>query len=849
MDAPDHDHRPRSALTRSSRVQALLTELTLDEKASLTAGADMWHGHAVPRLDIPAMKVSDGPAGVRGERWVGTTSACTPCGTALGATWNPELLREVGEVLGDEAISKGVDIVLAPTVNLHRNPLAGRNFECFSEDPHLSAVAATAVIDGIQGRGVGACVKHLVANDSEYERHSISSEVSERVLRELYLVPFEAAVLDGRVVAVMSAYNRLNGTYCASHEWLLREVLKGEWGFDGIVVSDWWGTKGDDAAEGGLDLEMPGPPIHLGPRVAERVRMGELPPELLDEAVGRVLGVADRLGVLDRSTRAPERSDDLSAHRDVLLRAATEAVVLLRNDPVDGTPVLPLDATALGRVALLGPSADVPAALGGGSAAVNPHHVTTVRDGLAARLGGSVEIVHEAGVAGSRTVPSVDQRRVHEPGAPAQPGLRVDYHAGRNLEGDPVHIETVASPRLVWLGDPAPGVAGGDFSVRVSGTFTAEQSGPQTFSLVTGGEGGRVLIDGTTVLDNFGSAERGSTFFGLGSTEITTQVEMAAGQQVELVAEMSSFDGLPAAALLLGHRAPLPGDAFERAVAAARTSDVAVVVVGLDQDSETEGEDRRTLALPGRQGELVRAVVDANPRTVVLVNAGSVVDLDPTDGAPALAQTWYLGQEAGDAVAALLVGDIAPSGRLPMTYGHRLEHWPSWNNYPGEHGRVLYGEELFMGYRGFDEGDRTPRFPFGHGLGYTTFEWTAAAVDRDELSIGGVHPDRARTAALVRVELTNVGDTAGSEVVQCYVHDGSGHLRRPDQELRRFAKVHLEPGEAATVELILSERDFAAWDPDRGEWFVAPGDYELRLGASSRDLRALLEVEIVDQEA
>ena len=830
--------------TRSERVRELLSQLTLEEKASLTAGADMWHGHAVPRLGVPALKVSDGPAGVRGERWVGTTSACAPCGTALGATWNPELLREVGAVLGEEALSKSVDIVLAPTVNLHRNPLAGRNFECFSEDPHLSAVSAVAIIDGIQSRGVGACVKHLVANDSEFERHTISSEVGERVLRELYLVPFEAAVRDARVVSVMSAYNRLNGTYCASHEWLLGQVLKGEWEFTGIVISDWWGTKGDDAAEGGLDLEMPGPPIHLGPRVAERVRDGELPVAVLDEAVGRLLEVAERVGVLDRPERAPERSEDRDTHREVLLRAATEAVVLLRNDPVDGVPVLPLDPGTLGRLALVGPAADVPAALGGGSAAVNPHHVTTVRDALAARLGDSVEILHEPGIAGSRTVPPLDRRRVRPPGSTDGEGMRVEYHAGRNLEGEPLHTEVVATPRLVWLGDPAPGVSGGNFSVRVSATFTAELDGLQTFSLVTGGEGGRVLIDGDTVLDNFGTTGRGTMFFGLGSEEITTEIPMVAGQQVEVAAELSSFDGLPAAALLLGHRSPLPADAFDRAVEAARSSDVAVVVVGLDQDSETEGGDRRTLALPGRQGELVRAVAAANPRTVVLVNAGSVVDLDPADAAPALAQTWYLGQETGHAVAALLVGDDSPSGRLPMTYGHRLEHWPSWHNYPGEDGKVLYGEELFMGYRGFDEDDRSPRFPFGHGLGYASIEWGDVAVDREELPIAGVDPGRERAALEVTVELTNTGDLAGAEVVQCYVHDGSGHLRRPDQELRRFAKVHLEPGATALARLTMSERDFAAWDPEQGGWTVAPGSYELRVGASSRDLRALIDLDV-----
>ncbi|MHB1140059.1 MAG: glycoside hydrolase family 3 protein, partial [Microthrixaceae bacterium] len=711
----------------SQRVEELLAELTTEEKASLTAGADMWHGHAVERLGIPALKVSDGPVGVRGDRWVGTTSACTPCGTALGATWNVDLLVEVGRVIGEEARSKSVDIVLAPTVNLHRHPLAGRNFECYSEDPLLTARSAAAVIDGIQSAGVGACIKHFVANDSEHQRHTISSAVGARVLRELYLVPFEHAVVRTDVVSVMSAYNRLNGTYCAEHEWLLREVLKGEWGFEGLVVSDWWGTMSPAAAEGGLDLEMPGPPKHLGPALAERVRAGELHESVLDEMVRRLLSVMDRLGLLDRSEPRPaERSEDRPEHRAVLRRAATESIVLLRNEPVDGVPLLPLRTEELRRIALVGPNADVPAALGGGSAAVNPHHVVTVRDGLRAALPDSVELVHEIGVHAARNAAPLDRRRVHTTGPDGRrvEGMTIEYFTNRGLAGPAAVTEVVPTPRLTWMGaEAAPGVATDDFSVRVRGTFTADVDGPHTFALVTGGTGGRVLLDGEVLLDNHEGQEPGTTFFGLGSAEIRATVELAAGEECELVGEFTSYDRLKVGAFLLGHVPPVPADAIERAAAAAAAADVAVVVVGLDQDSETEGEDRASMALPGAQDELLRAVIAANPATVVLVNAGSVVDLDAAEGAPAIAQLWYLGQEAGDAVAAVLTGAASPSGRLPTTYGRRVQDWPSDVNYPGDAGQVLYGEELFMGYRGFERRDVEPRFCFGHGLGYSTFEW------------------------------------------------------------------------------------------------------------------------------
>lgn len=833
----------------SARVEQLLATMDLDEKASLTAGADMWHGHGVERLDLVALKVCDGPVGARGASWVGTTSACAPCGTALGATWDPELLREVGQVLGEETRSKSSDILLAPTVNLHRNPLAGRNFECFSEDPHLTSVAAVAIIEGLQATGVGACVKHLVANDSEFERHTISSEVTERALRELYLAPFEAAVVDAHAVSVMSAYNRLNGTHCAQHRWLLTDVLRDEWGFDGIVISDWWGTKGDESLDAGLDLEMPGPPTHSGPRTAERVRAGELPEEVLDATVRRLLGTMERLGVLDLTERPEERSEDLPEHREVLRRAARESIVLLRNETVDGTPVLPLDPTTLRRIAVIGPNADIPAALGGGSAAVNPHHVVTVLDGLRESLGDRVEIVHEIGVGSSGTTPPLDRRRCR----PADPrhgeqGLTIDYFGNRELAGDVVATAHVPSPRLVWLGNqPAEGVSTGDFSFRLRGTFTADAAGEHTFSLIAGGAGARLTVDGVTVLDNFTDRRPGSAFFGLGSEEIRAAIALEQGQAVELCAEFVSFDGMGVAAFLLGHEPPVASDGIERAAAAAADSDVAVVVVGLDQDSETEGEDRLTLSLPGRQADLVRAVAAANPRTVVLVNAGSVVDLDCADDAAAIAQTWYLGQETGHSVAEILTGAHSPAGRLPMTYGRRVEDWPSWLNYPGESGAVLYGEELFMGYRGFDERGTDPRWCFGHGLSYTTFEWGATTVDHDMVPIAGPGAARHVPALTVTVEVTNTGDRPAHEVVQCYLHDGTGQRRRPDQELRAFAKVLLEPGERRAVELTLDERSFAAWDPTGADWTVAPGSYEVRVGPSSRDLRGTVMVDVIER--
>jgi beta-glucosidase len=814
--------------TGSSRVNGLLAEMTLDEKAALTAGVNMWFGTGVERLGISPIKVSDGPAGVRGQRWVHSTAACTPCATALGSTWDPATVAAVAEVLAEECATKDVDVLLAPTVNLHRHPLAGRNFECLSEDPFLTATLAVAHIESLQRAGTGACIKHFVANDSEFERMSISSEVDEVALRELYLMPFERAV-DAGVAAVMSAYNRLNGTSCSEHHWLLTELLKVEWGFEGAVISDWWGTYDGAAAEGGLDLEMPGPPIHLGPVLAERVRSGDLDEALVEDKARRILTTMDRFGGLDRPPRGAERSVDEPRHARVLRAAAADGIVLLRNDPVDGAPVLPL-SPAVTKVAVIGPNADAHTMLGGGSASMNLHHAVTVLDGLRAALGPDVELVHEHGVDATRSAHPLPERWTD--------GIVVDYFANREWTGDPVYSATASDLRLVWMGDLPDGVPEGQFSVRAAATFVAPEDGTWKLSLVTGGAG-RVRLDGAVVLDNFEHREPGTEFFGLGSAEITHEFRTSAGARHEVVADFECIEGLGVGALMVGLRPPVAPDGIERAAAAAAHADVAVVVIGMDQSWEGEGGNRADLSLPGRQAELVAAVSAANPRTVVLLNSGAVVSLDGTEAAPALVQTWYLGEEHGNAVADVLTGAIDPGGRLPMTWGRNVEDWSSHEGYPGADGKVTYGEGLLVGYRDFDAHDRDPAFCFGHGLSYGTSTWG---------DVSGL-PESADAATLeagieIRVPLHNDGDRPVTEVVQCYVGAPGEFPGRPLRELRSFSKVRLNPGERSDAVLRLDRRSFSRWDPSSGSWSVMAGAHTVHLGRSSRDQLVELLVDV-----
>jgi beta-glucosidase len=802
----------------SSRIDELLRECTIDEKAAMVAGVDMWHTAAVERLGIPALKVTDGPIGARGERWTGGKSAAFPCGTALAATWDLDLVREVGARIGNEAVRKRCHVLLAPTVNIHRHPLAGRNFECYSEDPYLTARIAVAFIDGVQAQNVGCSVKHFAANDSEHERMTISSEVDERTLREITLPPFEAAVREAGAWSVMGAYNKLHGTYCCEHPWLLDELLKQEWEFDGVVVSDWYATHSTaPSANAGLDLEMPGPPQWFGPKLADAVRAGEVDEKRLDDMARRILLVLERAGALDAPTPGPEESVDDPVDRDVAQRAASGSFVLLQNRG----NTLPLENLA--TIALIGPNADIPHVMGGGSARVPTHDLVSPLVGMRHRFA-DVEILHERGCTNHKITPSLDTRFVD--GA-----LQIEYYAGRERTGDPVLVEDTQRAYFTWMG-PVGGGVPDDFSVRLHATLVPPESGAWTMSIVQAGRA-RVLVDGDVVLDNWNPTERGEAFYGMGSKELVDTIDLVAGTRYDLVVE-----AIPAAPALgglsVGLEPPAGDDLVDRAVEAARRADVAVLVVGSDGQWETEGNDRESMTMPGAQDELVRAVAAANPRTVVVVNAGSPVSMPWAEDVAAILQCWFAGEEWGNALADVLSGDVSPSGKLPTTFPVRLEDTPAFTTYPGEQGYVRYGEGVFVGYRWYDTRKIEPQFPFGHGLSYTTFEL-------GELS-WNVNTGDARVR--IQVPVTNTGARRGAEVVQCYVRDVDARVARPPQELKAFTKVWLDPGETQTVTFDLDRRAFAFWDIERHDWTVEPGEFELRIGTSSREILRHVTIEL-----
>lgn len=810
------------------RITTWLEALTLEEKVAMLAGESAWFTMSVERLGIPRIKVTDGPNGARGEGSSAkqkTTAACFPVGIALAATWNRDLLHQVGAALAEEARTKSAHVLLAPTVNIHRSPLNGRNFECYSEDPYLTAEIAVAYIKGVQSKGVGATIKHFVCNDSEFQRNSISSEVGERALREIYLLPFKAAVHQANVWAVMTAYNRVNGTYASEHDRLVNDILKDEWGFDGLVMSDWTGTYSSlPAVRHGVDLEMPGPTRWRGEKILTAVKNGEVDIAVIDDHVRRLLRTILRVDAENRPATAPEKSIDDPAHRALARRAATEAIVLLKNDPA----VLPLEPQKLKSVAIIGPNAKVAQIMGGGSAQVPAHYRVTPFEGVMSKLNKDTQVDYELGCLNDRMLPVLDERHLAPANAETgETGLYAEYFDNLELAGEPVQTLLASSTQQIWF-DENPLLIQ-TFSARFTGVFTPTVDGPHGFSLTSNGPT-RVLLDGDVIFDHWTQPPVKRGLFSPAANEVMVEIDMAAGQAYTLTIEHSQGKKISFYGFRLGCRTPDVTPSIARAAEIAAQADVALIFAGLNSDWESEGGDRLHMDLVGEQNALIAAVAAANPRTVVVLNTGSPVTMPWLDDVAAVVQAWFGGQEMGNAIADILFGEANPSGKLSETFPVRLADNPAYINYPGENGKVHYGEGIFVGYRYYEKKQITPLFPFGFGLSYTTFAYSDLRLSADVIT-----PDQALT---VQVDVTNTGDRAGQEVVQLYVRDVVSNLARPPKELKGFAKVHLAPGETKTTSMVLDRESLAYYDDRLQQWLAESGEFEVLVGSSSQDIHA-----------
>ena len=616
--------------------------------------------------------------------------------------------------------------------------------------------------------------------------------------------------------------------FACSHDELVNGVLKREWGFDGFVVSDWFAALETRAnALGGLDLEMPGPPQAWGERLLQAVAAGEVPESVLDEAVRRILRTLERTGKFDAPEDAPERHDPDPAAAALTRELAGAGMVLLKND----ADILPLDPGALKRLAIIGPNVLEPQIMGGGSSQVNPHSISRPLQALQARLP-DTRIDFEPGVLTHKYIPAPPSGVLHCADDPDAHGLTITGWASSDFTGEPDPKRNTQRNELMFS------VLNGDAdsqprSVRAEGVLEPDVSGTWTFGLAAAGKA-RMFLDDVEIIDNWTAPRRGDLYFGNGSTEVRASCELDAGRRYRLRIDYSASPDLRWQALRYGVLPPVPGDLLERAVAAAQDADAVVLLVGTNRDWETEGNDRESMQLPGRQNELISAVCKANPATVVVLNTGSPVNMPWLPVAPAVLQAWFAGQSFGDALVDILLGTVNPSGRLPLTFPRRLQDTPAFGNYPGEFGHVRYGEGVFVGYRWYDARDIAPLFPFGHGLSYTQFDYGAPVAS------GTPGTDSFR----ITVPVTNIGARAGAEVVQAYVAPPATGVLRPPKELKAFARVALEPGASEAVVLEFDTEAFAHWDPRRHAWNNAAGSYRVLIGASSRDVRCELMVTV-----
>jgi beta-glucosidase len=818
VGAPDEAARERA-------VEAALAGLDLVSMVRLVDGLDLWTLPALPEIGLRSLVMSDGPVGVRGTVWgAGGRTVMLPSPTALAATWDPDLARLAGRLLAQEARRKGVHVLLAPTINLHRSPLGGRHFECYSEDPLLTAEIAAGYIAGVQEGGVAAVPKHFVANDAETDRYTVDVRVDERTLRELYLAPFEVAVRRAGAWALMSAYNSVNGTAMTEHEALQRRLLKDEWGFDGCVVSDWFaGRDGVRAALGGLDVAMPGVAPVFRRGLVEAVRAGTVPDAAVAEMARRALRLAARTGALDGAAPAvapnalPAAIDGAALAREV----AARSFVLLRNDGV-----LPLAPGALRRVAVAGGAARALTAMGGGSAEVGGGAAVSALEGLRDALPAAVSVTYAAGASPRTRIPAAAEGFA----------LRAILRDG---EGRVLAEQPLATGLARWLGD-LPG--GADHaalrSVEIAGTFTPAASGAHRLA-VEGAGAFRMEVAGSVVFDGvnevLGGDGPGAGF--LNPPSLVVEVELAAAATVAVSLRHTVEPGMPVpfVSFALGHADPAvdPDALIAEAAAAAAGADVAIVVVGTTEETEHEGADRETLALPGHQDELVRRVAAANPRTVVVVNAGSPVEMPWSGEVAAVLLAWFPGEEGGGALADVLLGRTEPGGRLPTTWPVRLADCPVSDVTPTR-GTLRYEEGVQIGYRAWERAPAPPAFWFGHGLGYTTWAYESAAFT----------PGAGDTLGVLRVRVRNNGPRAGREVVQAYLAPAAPDPDRPRRWLAGFASVAGAPGETLEAEVAVPRRAAETWDVAAGAWRLREGAYVIETGRSVADLRLATPIEI-----
>lgn len=789
----------------SKRVDDLLGRMTLKEKIELIGGNE-FSTKPIPRLGIPALKMSDGALGVR--RWGPSTDF--PCGTDLAATWDTTLISRVGKSIGQELRAKGGDVLLGPNVNIARIPLGGRTFEAYGEDPYLTSRMAVSYIEGLQSEGVAATVKHFDANNQEFERMFVNEKISRRALNEIYMPAFKAAVQEAHALCVMAAYNKVNGVYCTANRYLLDKKLIHDWGFKGLIMSDWGGVHSTiPVANGGVDLEMPTGRFLNDSLLIPAIKAGKVKLSYINEKVRRILRVMFELKLFTHPVVPDSSLINTPEDRRVAYRAAAEGIVLLKNDK----HVLPLDVHKLRSIAVIGPNAAIARPSGGGSAAITPVYTVSPLEALRKKLGPGVKILFAQGAELAGDAFPVRASDLYLPQSNSH-GLRAEYFTNMKLEGKPSYIRIDSAVDFNWAGNsPAPGIPGDHFSVRWTGRFKAPASGDYVFNL-TSDDGSRMYVNGKLVIDNWGPHS---------PVERSYTISLTKGKFYNIRVEY--FQGTGGAMVVMGMREP-ESRMIGQAVEAARRSDAALLFVGTSSYYEREGRDRDSLGLPAGQDALVKAVAKANRNTIVVMISGAPVSMYKwVDDVPGLLQAWFGGDESGNAIADVILGKHDPSGRLPLTFPVKWSDCSSYSSYKHKDSVSVYSDGVFVGYRWFDKHHIKPLFPFGYGLSYTKFIYSDLKVE----------PEAGKYKLTFKVE--NTGKVRGVSIPQLYVHDPVPRPDVPVKELKRFDRISLRPGQTSTVKFFVDGKTFAHFNPNTGKWATHPGEYDILIGSSSRDIR------------
>ena len=791
------------------RVDSILSQMTLEEKIEIIGGINDFYTHAVPRLGIPSLRMSDGPMGVHDY---GLTTAY-PAGIALAASWDLDLAQRFGGVMGKDARARGVHFILGPGVNIYRAPMNGRNFEYFGEDPFLASRMAVSVIEGMQAQRVIAVAKHFAGNNSEFARMTLSSDIDERTLREIYLPAFEASVKEAHVGAVMDAYNLVNHDYMTQNVHLNDEILKQEWGFDGILMSDWGATHdGIAAANGGLDLEMPSPTFMNREALLPALKDGKVSEVTINDKVRRILRKGIEFGFFDQpqtDTGIPTYSQE---GRQVALEAAREGMVLLKNSD----KLLPLDENKVKTIAVIGPDAFPAVVGGGGSAETKPFNAVSYLEGISNRLGTKAKVLYAV------DLPPLDQvfessEFVTTPGG--ERGLKGEYFSNEQLKGTPALVRTDKHVHFDWgEGSFAAGEPVDHFAIRWTGYFVPKESGDYKF-YTSADDGVRLYVEDEIAIDDWQPHSQ--------TLDIATR-HLMGGQAYKI--RLEYFESVGSAIVGFG---VTQAEAFvgRETKPLAAKADAVIICVGFDPKTEGEGFDR-TFQLPGGQDELIRQISAVNKNLIVVLTAGGNVDMTRwIDHVPAIVHAWYPGQEGGTALAQILFGDYSPSGKLPASFERQWEDNPAYHSYYPEKGesRVSYSEGIFVGYRHFDRSETKPLFAFGYGLSYTTFAYSKLSVTPQTGNLN--------EPVLISFEVKNTGHREAAEVAELYVGDSHASVPRPVKELKAFARVNLKPGESRRVQLTLERRAFSFYDVQKKDWHAEPGDFAILVGAASDNIR------------